>query len=329
MKAAPTQVNDMAFVVPPTQKAWTYKQYGPVQQNLRLEDNVEVQGPAPDQVLVKVKAASLNPIDFLRYGGKFEAIDSELPHVPGYDVAGLVVKLGSDAKGFKVGDEVYADVNESSIFKPKRFGTLAQYVAVEERLVALKPRNLSFLEAAGIPVAFLTAQQALDTVSFKPGQSVLVVGGAGGVGSAAIQLAKHVYGAALVAATASTKKLDFIKSLGADDAIDYTQTNYWELSQKYDLVFDTIGESAKGTKVVAEGGAGVAVSEFDNLPPNFQAISLVPSGANLLRLNPDLETGKVKPVQDGNSPYKFGDVVEAYTYLEKGRALGKVIIQVE
>lgn len=109
-------------------------------------------------------------------------------HVPGYDVAGEVVALGSEVTSFKVGDEVYADVNESSVVRPKRFGTLAEYVAVEERLLALKPKSLSAVEAAGVPVAFLTAQQAFDTVAFKPGQTALVVGGAGGVGSAAIQV---------------------------------------------------------------------------------------------------------------------------------------------
>ncbi|CAM6110139.1 unnamed protein product [Calypogeia fissa] len=202
--------------IPMVQKAWLYKEYGP-KEVLSFGEDVKVPKPAPDQVLVKVHAASLNPIDtHRRFGvyGKIGVPDSPLPTVPGFDLAGVVVKLGSGVSKFKVGDKVYSDVNKFAMRNPKQYGTFAEYCAVEERLVAHIPENLSFAEAASLPASVETAYQALELAGLQEGGNVLILGGAGGGGSVVVQLAKHVFKAAKVATT-STPKGDFLEGLGA------------------------------------------------------------------------------------------------------------------
>ncbi|KAI7725359.1 hypothetical protein M8C21_029707, partial [Ambrosia artemisiifolia] len=174
-------------------KAWKYDEYGSVDV-LKVASDVSVPEINDDQVLVKVVAAALNPIDYKRRLGYFKATDSPLPITPGYDVAGVVVKVGSQVKGLKEGDEVYGDINEKALDGPKQFGTLAEYTAVEERLLALKPKNLDFVQAAALPLAIETAYEGLQRAAFGEGKSILVLNGAGGVGSFVIQLAKHVFG---------------------------------------------------------------------------------------------------------------------------------------
>ncbi|KAL7149105.1 hypothetical protein ABFS83_05G017000 [Erythranthe nasuta] len=209
-------------------KAWIYSEYGGVDV-LKLKFDVPLPEPADDQVLIKVVAAALNPIDFKRRLGLLKAIDSPLPIVPGYDVAGVVVKVGAKVKEIKVGDEVYGDIIEKALDGPKQDGTLAEYTVAEEKLLALKPENLDFRQAAALPLAVETAYEGLERAGFSEGKSILVLGGAGGVGSFVIQLAKHVFGASKVAATSSTTKLELLKSLGADLAIDYTKDNFEDL----------------------------------------------------------------------------------------------------
>ncbi|KAL8218923.1 hypothetical protein R6Q57_022296 [Mikania cordata] len=167
-------------------KAWQYAEYGSVDV-LKLATDVAVPEINDDQVLVKVVAAALNPVDYKRRLGYFKATDSPLPITPGYDVAGVVVKVGSGVKGFKEGDEVYGDVNEKALDGPKQFGTLAEYTAAEERLLALKPKNLDFVQAAALPLAIETAYEGLERAGFSEGKSILVLNGAGGVGSFVIQ----------------------------------------------------------------------------------------------------------------------------------------------
>ncbi|KAJ7554474.1 hypothetical protein O6H91_06G142200 [Diphasiastrum complanatum] len=307
------------------QKAWMYKEYGNFQQVLKLEQ-IDVPEIKPHEVLVKVHAAGLNPFDFKRGYGVIKSFDSPLPHVPGFDVAGVVVKVGSQVSKFKKGDEVYGDINGDIVEgQARQYGTLAQYTAVEEKLLALKPKNLSFVEAASLPLAILTAQEGLDRADLQEGQSLLVTGGAGGVGSLVIQLAKEVYGALVVAATASTKKLEFLKSIGADVAIDYTKENYDELPDKYDVVYDSIGDYPKSVKAVRDGGKVIEIAVFEVEPPAF-SFRLVAKGENLEKLTPYIESGKVKPILDPKAPYKFSDVLDAFAYLETGRATGKVVI---
>ncbi|KAJ4824508.1 hypothetical protein Tsubulata_031589, partial [Turnera subulata] len=308
-------VSSSSASIPTKMKGWVYSEYGKSSDISRLESDVAVPEVKDDQVLIKVVAASLNPVDYKRMLGLFKTSDAPFPTVPGYDVAGVVVKVGSQVKNLKVGDEVYGDINEHA-FKPKQYGSLAEYTAVEEKLLSIKPKNLSFVEAASLPLAVETAHEGLERAGLSPGKSVLVLGGAGGVGTLVIQLAKHVFGASRVAATTSTAKLELLKSLGADLAIDYTKQNVEDLPEKFDVVFDTCDTALKAVK---EGGS-VAAIIGQVTPPAF--LFLVTSNGSVLdKLNPYLESGKVKPVIDPKAPFPFSQTVEAFAHLETSRAM--------
>ncbi|KAG6429562.1 hypothetical protein SASPL_107614 [Salvia splendens] len=295
ISAASQSAATASSFVPSEMKAWSYSEYGGVDV-LKLDNNVAVPEIKEDQVLIKVVAAALNPVDSKRRAGKFKATDSPLPTVPGYDVAGVVVK----------------------------FGSLGEYTAVEEKLVALKPKNIGFAEAASLPLALETAYEGLERAAFSQGKSILVLGGAGGVGSLVIQLAKQVFGASKVAATASTPKLDLLRSLGADLAIDYTKQNFENLPDKFDLVFDTVGQGDRAVKALKEGGSAVVLTGPAG-PPGFRFV-ITSTGETLKKLNPYLESGKLKAIVDPKGPFPFDKVHEAFSYLETGRATGKVVI---
>ncbi|XVE85070.1 hypothetical protein DITRI_Ditri17bG0062800 [Diplodiscus trichospermus] len=312
-----------ATALPSDMKAWVYGEYGGVDV-LKFDETVAVPQVKEDQVLIKVFAAALNPVDAKRRQGKFKATDSPLPTVPGYDVAGVVVKVGSEVKGLKEGDEVYGNINEKALEGPKQFGSLAEYTAVEEKLLALKPKNLDFAQAAGLPLAIETAYEGLERTGFSAGKSILVLNGAGGVGSLVIQLAKQVFGASKVAATSSTGKLELLKSLGADLAIDYTKDNFEDLPEKFDVVYDAIGQCDRAVKAVKEGGSVVALTGAVT-PPGFRFV-VTSNGEVLKKLNPYLESGKVKPVIEPKGPFPFAQVAEAFSYIETNRAVGKVVI---
>lgn len=300
-------------------KAWIYREYGGVEV-LKLESDVAVPEINDDQVLIKVVAAALNPVDLKRRLGLFKATDSPLPIVPGFDVGGVVVRVGSGVRNLKEGDEVYGDIIEKAFEDPKQMGSLAEFTAAEEHLLALKPPNLDFVEAASLPLALETAYEGLQRAAFSEGKSVLVLGGAGGVGSLVIQLAKHVFGASTIAATASTAKLELVRSLGADLAIDYTKHKLEDLDTKFDLVYDTIGEREGAIKALKEGGSVVGIH------PREPSFVLTSSGEMLEKLNPYLESGKLKAVLDPKGPFPFHKVKEAFSYLETNRAIGKVVI---
>ncbi|KAL0296986.1 UNVERIFIED_CONTAM: 2-methylene-furan-3-one reductase [Sesamum radiatum] len=304
-------------------KAWIYSEYGGVEV-LKLESNVAVPEVKDDQVLIKVSAAALNPVDFKRRLGLLKAADSPLPIVPGHDVAGIVVKVGSQVKELKEGDEVYGDIAEKALEKPKQLGSLAEYTVAEEKLLALKPRNLDFVQAAALPLAIETAYEGLEKAGLSEGKSILVLGGAGGVGTLVIQLAKQVFGASRIAATSSTQKLEFLKSLGADLVIDYTKDNFEDLPEKFDVVYDAVGQSDRAVKAVKEGGGVVTI--FGPVTPPAIGFVVTSNGEILKKLNPYLESGKVKPVLDPNGPFPFDKVNEAFSYLETNRATGKVVI---
>ncbi|CAI9775387.1 unnamed protein product [Fraxinus pennsylvanica] len=283
------------------------------------------QQPSEPLKMSRVSECFMEDFNYRRLG-QFKAIDSSPPIIPGYDVAGVVVKVGSQVKSLKEGDEVYGDIIEMLMIheRPKRFGSLAEYTAVEESLLALKPKNLDFAQAASLPLAILTAYEGLESVGFSAGKSILVLGGAGGVGSLVIQLAKQVFGASKVAATSSTGKLEFLKSLGADLAIDYTKENFEDLQEKFDVVYDAVGQGDRAVKAVKEGGS-VVVIIGEAVPPGF-LFMIHSDGEILKKLNPILESGKVKPVLDPKGPYPFDKVNEAFAYLETNRATGKVVI---
>ncbi|KAL6557168.1 hypothetical protein OROMI_017518 [Orobanche minor] len=177
--------------IPAKMNAWIYSQHGKAEDVLKFESEVDVPDIKNDQVLIKVAAAALNPIDNIRMLGFFKATDSELPIVPGYDVAGVVVKVGPSAKKFKVSDEVYGDINENALVKPSRFGSLG--------------------DTPLLPLALETAFEGLEAAGMSAGKSLLVLGSAGGVGTLIIQLAKVYFGASKVAVTCSPAKAELLK----------------------------------------------------------------------------------------------------------------------
>ncbi|CAA0818288.1 Quinone oxidoreductase-like protein -chloroplastic [Striga hermonthica] len=304
-------------------KAWSYSEYGGVEV-LKPVSDVAVPEVKDDEVLIKVVAAALNPVDFKRRFGYFKANDSPFPTIPGYDVAGIVVKVGRNVKEFKEGDEVYGDIIEKAIAEPKQLGSLAEYTTAQEKLLAHKPKNLDFVQAAALPLALETAYEGLGKYGFSKGKSLLVLGGAGGVGSFIIQIAKHVFGASKIAATASTSKLEFLKSLGADLAIDYTKEKYEDLPEKFDFVYDAVGETERAVKAVKEGGTVITIAGAPT--PQVPLFILTSNGEFLKTLKPYIESGKVKLVLDPKGPFPFDKVNEAFAYLETGRAIGKVVI---
>ncbi|XP_022755367.1 2-methylene-furan-3-one reductase-like [Durio zibethinus] len=307
-----------------TMKAWIYGQHGKPEDVLKLDSNVATPQLYEDQVLIKVVASGLNPVDAKRMLGIFIHADSPFPTVPGYDVAVVVVKVGSQVKNLKVEDEVYGNIHEKALDHPKQYDTLAEYTAVEEMLLALKPKNLSFHEAAALPVAIETAYEGLERSGYSSGKSILVLGGAGGVGTMVIRLAKHVFGASKVAATSSTGKLELLKSLGADLAIDYTKENFEDLPEKFDLVYDCIGQCQRAVKAVKGSGRVVTIAGAVTVPA-FKFI-VTSNGAVLDKLKPFLESGKVKPIIEPKGIFPFSRTMEALNYIETGRVTGKVVI---
>ncbi|KAI9078032.1 hypothetical protein K1719_039957 [Acacia pycnantha] len=309
--------------VPTHTRAWFYTEHGKPSDILKIHDAWPIPELKQDQVLIKVVAASLNPVDYKRMLAWFTQTDPLRPTVPGFDVAGMVVKLGSEVTKFKVGDEVYGDINEEGLSNLKTLGTLSEYTVAEEKLLACKPPSLSFVEAASIPLAMQTAHEGLERSGFTAGKSILVLGGSGGVGNYVIQLAKHVYGASRIAATASTGKLKFLRELGVDMPIDYTKDHFEDLPEKFDVVYDAVGEE-KAVKAVKEGGKVVTI-----VPPGYEdavLFVLTSKGSVLEKLRSYLESGKLKAVLDVKTPMPFSELKEAYSYLEAGKATGKVVI---
>ncbi len=329
-------------------KAWAIKNYG---KNSKLE-LLELARPVPeaDEVLIKIKAASLNPVDFkIKEGGLRRIINYPLPLILGNDCAGTVEATGKDVTGFTAGDEVYCRVDKHKI------GTLAEYVTVRASSVARKPRTLSFEEAASIPLVGLTSWQALLTVGkLSAGKKVFIPAGSGGVGSIAIQIAKHV--GAYVATNTSGRNLQFVQGLGADQVIDYTKEDFSQTLRDFDLVFDTMGGETQRKSLEVLGPGGVIVSIVGPPTPEFAAeeglgplvklgafflsdrlrrrcrrrglgyhfLFMRPSGEELEELGALLDQGKLRPVVDRIYPFSKAD--EALSYLELGRARGKIVV---
>ena len=211
---------------------------------------------ADSEVLVKVRAASLNQLDEMIRVGTFKAtLPYKLPLSLGSDFAGEVVRVGSKVQNFKVGDEVFAKPN------PAKIGSFAEFVSVDEAELALKPANLNMIEAASLPLVALTAWQALKVRGeLKPGQKVLIHGGAGGVGSIAIQVAKHL--GATVATTVSSSNADFVRTLGADIVVDYKNEDFAKMLNDFDLVLDTQGGETlmKSLEALKPGGKVIGIA---------------------------------------------------------------------
>jgi len=323
-------------------KAIVYRCYGSPDV-LRFED-IEKPSPADDQLLVKIRAASVNPLDwhYMRGTPYLVRTDSGLgkPTDPrlGVDFAGTVEAVGKNVKRFKPGDEVFGG----------RDGAFAEYVAVrEERAVVLKPANVTFEQAASVPIAGITALQALrDKGQIHPGQKVLINGASGGVGTFAVQIAKS-FGAE-VTGVCSTRNVPLVQSLGADHVIDYTREDFTSGTQHYDLILDNVGTHSlleykrvlnpKGIYVMIGSTAIGNWFAFLATPIEAQILSPFVSqkfGMILAELNHKdltilgdlMQSGKLTPVIDRR--YKLSEVPAAIAYLEQGHARGKVVISVE
>ncbi len=322
-------------------KAIVYTKYGPPDV-LQLKE-VEKPTPKDDEVLIKVHAASANPADWHLMRGtpyivRIMGFGLLKPKnsVPGLDVAGRVEAVGRNVKQFQPGDEVFGQNSRA----------YAEYVCVPEDGIVLKPANLTFEQAAAVPLAAFTALQGLrDKGQIQPGQKVLINGASGGVGTFAVQIAKS-FGAE-VTGVCSTRNLDMVRSIGADHVIDYTQEDFTQNGQHYDLMLDAVGNRSLSDcrRVLSPKGVYVSVGAQVNdwLGPlthvfRILLVSLVGSQKmvpllakqtkkDLVVLQELLEAGKVIPVIDRRFP--LSETAEAIRYLEEGHAQGKVVITVE
>lgn len=320
-------------------KAIVYTQYGPPD-ILRLK---EVDRPAPrdDEVLIKVQVASVNRSDwesligkplYARFGGFFRPGRQIL----GSDIAGRVEAVGRNHTQFRVGDEVFGDILE-------RMGGFAEYVCARGRTLAIKPSGMTFEEAAAIPQAAVIALQGMrDKGQVQPGQKVLINGAGGGAGTFAVQLAKS-YGAE-VTGVDNTGKLDFMRSLGADHVIDYTQEDFTNIGKQYDLILDVIAHRSvfayrralrPGGSYFYVGGSMATLFQILLLGPwiarttgkKIRVLAVQPNRKDLVYVTELCEAGKIVPVIDRR--YALNEVPEALRYLGAGLAKGKVVITVE
>ncbi|WP_341525190.1 NAD(P)-dependent alcohol dehydrogenase [Nostoc sp. UHCC 0302] len=311
-------------------KAVVIRRYGTTDV-LQYED-VEQPRIEPTQLLVKVYASSVNPIDWkIRQGALSLISGSKFPKILGFDLAGEVVQVGSQVTRFQPGDAVYGSTNFPG-------GAYAEFAAVPENLVAFKPTNLTYEEAAAVPLAALTALQALrDQGNIQTGQSVLINGAAGGVGSFAVQIAKAL--GAEVTGVSSTQNLDLVKSLGADHVIDYKREDFADGTAQYDIIFDAVGKrSLFQTKRVLKSN-GVYISTLPSPQTVVESILTAvlpgqkakfvlekPNTQDLVYLKELIETGKIRAVIDRTYPLQ--ELAAAHAYSETGRAVGKIAIAV-
>ncbi|HSI96272.1 MAG TPA: NADP-dependent oxidoreductase [Methylophilaceae bacterium] len=305
----------------------------------------------PDEMLVQVHAVGLNPIDYMIPKGTFKPIlRFRLPITMGSDLAGVVVEVGSRVTRFKPGDSVFASTFDLGT------GALAEFAAVPESAAAIKPENLDFVQAASIPMVGLTSWQALkERANLQPGQKVFIPAGAGGIGTFAIQLAKHL--GAKVGTTTSTGNVDLARSLGADEVIDYKKQEFEDVLQDYDVVLGTVrGDGIEkslqilkpNSRVVSLIGppdaafarargmnffmtfvfgliSGKIIRQARKRGIEYSFLFAHPDGRQLAEIGVLLEAGRIRPVIDKVFP--FDQAKEALAYLEKGRAKGKVVVQ--
>jgi NADPH:quinone reductase-like Zn-dependent oxidoreductase len=319
--------------------------FGSPQEVLRLEE-IETPQVKDDEVLVRVRAAAVNPADWhLIRGEPYIArlqwgLRTPKNRIPGCDLAGQVEAVGRNVTRLQPGDEVVG-----SPFM-RGFGALAEWASVSDDLLGVKPANLSFDQAAAVPVAGLTALQGLrDHGRVERGHKVLIVGASGGVGTFAVQIAKHL--GAEVTGVCSTRNVEMVRSLGADHVIDYTQEDFVQDGQRYDLIFQLAGTrsasdcrralTAKGTLVLSSGESSgrivgpmgrvvsaLALSPF--VSQRLLSFTVKPNKEDLQSLKELIEAREVSPVIDRR--YSLADAPEAIRYLEEGHARGKVVIGV-
>ena len=325
-------------------KALQITKYGDIKDSLAFN---EVSKPTvqSNDVLIEVKAAAINPIDKSLVLGYLDAmLPLTFPSTSAYDVSGIVMEIGSEVSNFKIGDLVYSRVPQ------EQMGTLAEYVAVNSDAVSKKPANISFEEAASLPLAGLTALQSLEYAGIKENDKVLIHAGSGGVGSFAIQYAKSK--GAYVYTTTSTTNVEWVKELGADRVIDYKTEDYKSIVKDADIVFDTLGNdySLQAFEVVKQGGKVVSVvgpideetaqlfgmadyklpedlaKAISDKEASYKFIFMHPNGAHLNEIQSMIEDEKIKPIID--EVYPFTESIEAFNHLASGRAKGKIVIKI-
>jgi len=314
--------------------------------------NVDIPDATENQIVIKMKAASINPVDWKIINGDLKPVLSlPFPLFLGSDGSGVVDKVGDNVTKFKVGDEVYF---RSEISK---MGTYAEYFSIDENLAAIKPKNMSFVEAASIPLVGLTSYQALKTLAkIKEKNKVFIHAGAGGVGTFAVQFAK--YCGAQVATTASEKRFDLLNELGADEIIDYKQSQFENDLHDYDIVFDTLGGAyeSKSYQILKKEGVLVSIIGIPDAAAlsklnanamikfvsfiahkiksfkikkaqiNYKYLFMSPSGEQLSEITDIIEAGKIKAVID--SVYKLEELKAAFEKSRKGHSVGKIIIEI-
>jgi NADPH:quinone reductase-like Zn-dependent oxidoreductase len=325
-------------------KALQILKYGEIKDSLSF-NQVDKPAVLANDVLIEIKAAAINPIDKSIILGNLQSmIPVPFPSTMAYDVSGVVVEKGEKVSDLQIGDLVYSRVPQ------EQMGTLAEYVAVTSAAVSKKPGNISFEEAASIPLAGLTALQSLEYAGLKADDKVLIHAGSGGVGSFAIQYAKAK--GAYVYTTTSTNNVKWVKELGADRVIDYKTEDYKTIVKDADIVFDTLGGdyATEAFEVVKKGGKVVSVvGPIDEetakmfgmadykLPEAlaklksakdaaYKFIFMHPNGAHLGEIQALIEEGKIKPIID--TIYPFSESIEALTHLATGRAKGKIVIKI-
>ena len=332
-------------------KSLMMTKYGDVNISLEVQE-VSLPTVGANQILIKTHSASFNPIDYKILRGDFKAMGKiQFPRGIGRDVSGVIKEVGEKVKQLKVGNKVYSRIDDNFV------GTMAEYVISNASDVALIPSNLNHEEAASIPLVGLTSYQALiDIAKLSAGENILIHAGSGGIGTIAIQLAKHL--GAKVTTTTSTKNVGLVKDLGADKVIDYTKHSYLDEGAKFDVVFDTLGgkHTLDSFKVLKDGGRVVSISgDLDSVTTKqlglnkvvrfllalkvkkvtkaaskmgaiYRFLLMSPNGAQLKELAKLYESGSIKPVID--KTYNFDDSIKALDYLAKGRARGKVVVKV-
>ncbi|MBU2968274.1 NADP-dependent oxidoreductase [Pseudoalteromonas sp. C2R02] len=308
-------------------KAAHIKQYGNI--DTLIVGEVSKPSITASQVLIKVKAAGVNPVDFhIRNGMLKDSGTHELPLVLGWDASGVISEVGDLVTGVKPGDEVfvYAPLTEQ--------GAQAEYIAVNADVVAIKPKSLSFIESAAVPLAALTALQALTAHGqLQKGQKVLIHNASGGVGNFAVQIAKHL--GAHVIATGSEAKKDFIMGFGADEFIDYKQDDFEQHVKDVDLVFAAVGGNnivERSLGVIKPNGRLISLlDEIDeqfakDKNVNYARMLVEPSKAGLNKITDMLESNQLKVTID--SVYSLDDAKQAMIKSESARATGKIVIEV-
>lgn len=333
-------------------KAFIVKKYGK-KETLHLT-NVNEPTVKENEVLVQIHSAGVNLLDSLIRNGEFKLfLPYKTPFINGHDMAGVITKVGANVSKFKIGDEVFARVGDF------RIGTFAEQIAVNESDLALKPKNTSMEEAASIPLVGLTSWQALvEIANLKKGQKVFIQAGSGGVGTFAIQLAKHI--GAFVATTTSSANTDLVKSLGADLVIDYKKEDFATILKDYDVVLHSNRETKvleNSLKILKPGGTlisltgpptGVLAKELGlgwhlqvlmnllsfsvrrtakKLNVNFKFLFMRAEGTQLTEITKLIEAGKIRPIVDKVFP--FEQTNEALLYVESSRAKGKVVVKVK